>query len=181
MRLFAPSFQGREAFDAQMRNSYCRALGVAVIPVVLSMALYAEIAGADDAARISRLESEIRLLRTRVDEQQRRIARLEEELKRQAKEPVVVTIPGRREDRIPAASPDQLPWHSPDSWTHVSKGMSEEQVTDVLGQPTSVETFGRYKTLFYRGTVAGSGSVSGHVNLLDDCVLAVSPPAFADR
>jgi hypothetical protein len=181
MRLFPPSFQGREAADAQMTTSYRRALVVAVIPVVLTMALCPVVAGADDAARISRLESELRLLRTRVDEQQRRIARLEEELKRQANEPVVGTTPGRREDRAPAASPDQLPWHSPESWTGVSKGMSEEQVTEVLGQPTSVESFGRYKTLFYRGTVPGSGLLSGHVNLLDDRVLAVSPPSFAER
>jgi hypothetical protein len=181
MRLFPPLLYGRKALDAQMTTSYCRALVVVVIPFVLTMALYPKYAGADDAARISRLESEIRLLRTRVDEQQRRITRLEDELKRQANDPVVGTIPGRREDRIPTASPDQLPWHSQESWTGVSRGMSEEQVTDVLGQPTSVEAFGRYKTLFYRGTVPGSGSISGHVNLLDDRVLAVSPPAFADR
>jgi hypothetical protein len=145
------------------------------------MALYSQNAGADDAARISRLESEIRLLRTRVDEQQRRIVRLEEQLKRQASEPVAATIPAKREDRMPAVSPDRLLWHSPESWTRISKGMSEEQVTDVLGQPTSVETFGRYKTLFYRGTVPGPGAVSGHINLLDDRVLAVTEPAFADR
>lgn len=119
--------------------------------------------------------------RTRVDEQQRRITRLEEELEQQASEPVVATIPGKREDRFPAALPGRLPWHSPDAWTHVSKGMSEEQATAALGQPTSVETFGRYKTLFYRGTVASSGALSGHVNLLDDRVLAVTPPEFADR
>jgi hypothetical protein len=58
--------------------------------------------------------------------------------------------------------------------------MSEAQVTDVLGQPTSAETFGRYKTLFYRGTVSGSGPVSGHVNLLDDRVVAISQPGFQD-
>lgn len=180
MRLFAPSFQGRETFDAQMRISDSRVL-VAAIPFVLSMALCAEVAGANETARISRLESEIRLLRTRIDEQQRRIVRLEEQLKRQASEPVVATIPARREDRIPAPSPDQLPWHSAESWTRVSKGMTEEEVTDILGQPTSIESFGRYKTLFYRGTVPGSGAVMGHVNLLEDRVLAVSQPAFADR
>jgi hypothetical protein len=181
MRLFAPSFQGREAFDAQMSVSNCRALVVAVIPVVLSMALFSGVAGADDPARISRLESEIRLLRTRIDEQQRRIVRLEEELKRRKGKPVVGTVPGRREEKLPAVATDRLPWHAPESWARISKGMTEEQVTDVLGQPTSVEAFGRYKTLFYRGTTAGSGSVTGHVNLLDDRVLAVSQPAFADR
>ncbi|MEX2150472.1 MAG: hypothetical protein WD793_09645 [Steroidobacteraceae bacterium] len=141
---------------------------------------YPGVAGTDDAARISRLESEIRLLRTRVDEQQRRIVRLEEELKRQAKEPAVGTMPGRREDRAAAASIGELPWHSTKSWTGVTRGMGEAEVTEVLGQPTSVETFGRYKTLFYRGVLPGTGSISGHVNLLDNRVLAISPPAFAD-
>jgi hypothetical protein len=158
-----------------------RALAVASVTGILTIALYAACASADDPARISRLESEIRQLRTRVDEQQRRIARLEEELKRQQKEPVVATIPGRREDRIPSATSEQLPWHSLDSWSGIEKGMSEEQVTVVLGQPTFVETFGRYKTLFYRGMVPGSGAISGHVNLLEDRVLAISQPEFADR
>lgn len=149
-----------------------------VFPVALTIALNPGIAGADDAARISRLESEIRLLRTQIDEQQRRIARLEEELKRQARDPVVGTLPGRREDRPPAPSPGQRPWHAAESWTRVLRDMSAEQVIDVLGQPTSVESFGRYKTLFYRGTVAGTGEISGHVNLLDDRVVAISQPAF---
>jgi hypothetical protein len=161
-------------------SSHCHLI-LGVIPVVLTMALDPGIAGADDAARISRLESEIRLLRTQIDEQQRRIARLEEELKRQARDPVVGTLPGRRENRPPAPSPGQRPWHAAESWTRVSRGMSEEEVAGILGQPTSVETFGRYKTLFYRGTVAGTGEISGHLNLLDDRVVAISQPAIADR
>lgn len=55
-----------------------RAVGVVATSVILMIALYGPQGRADDSARISRLESELRLLRTRVDEQQRRIARLEE-------------------------------------------------------------------------------------------------------
>lgn len=153
---------------------------VVVFPVVLAIGLNPVLAGADDSARISRLESEIQLLRTRIDEQQRQIARLQEELNRRSSEPVIGTIQGKREDRVAAVATERLPWHSPESWARITKGMTEEQVTQILGPPGSLESFGRYKTLFYRGSVSGSGTLSGHVNMLDDRVLAVGTPAFGD-
>lgn len=92
--------------------------------------------------------------------------------------PLIRTVPDRRDDRPATVSADRLPWHSPDSWDRVAEGMSEAQVTDILGQPTSIETYDRLKTLFYRGTPAGSGILSGHVNLRDGQVLAVNKPVF---
>ncbi len=154
---------------------------VVVFPLILAAGLYPVHAGADDSARISRLESEIQLLRTRIDEQQRQIARLQEELNRRSSDPVIGTIPGKREDRVAAVTTERLAWHSPESWARIAKGMTEEQVAEILGPPVSIESFGRYKTLFYRGPVSGSGTVSGHVNMLDDRVLAVGTPAFGDR
>lgn len=57
--------------------------------------------------------------------------------------------------------------------------MSEAQVMSILGRPTSVEAMGGiFKTLFYRGEVAGSGSVSGNIKLQDDRVWQVNTPVF---
>ena len=113
---------------------------------------------ADDGARISRLESEIQQLRARIDEQDRRIQRLEAELARRSGTPPAGSVSKPRVDdsRInrPAATGPQ-PWHARANWERVAKGMSVEQVTAILGEPTAVESVDGFKTLFYRE--CGSG------------------------
>jgi len=134
---------------------------------------------ADDAARISRLESDLQQLRARIDEQDRRIERLENELARRNNSPPIARPPIREEGGVAStAATGPQPWHSPAAWDRVVKGMTQAQVAEVLGPPTQVESIDAYKTLFYRGSVAGKGSVSGLVNLRDDRVVAVKKPAF---
>ena len=58
------------------------------------------------------------------------------------------------------------------------EGMAEAEVTRVLGEPTYSESMASFKTLFCHGLVAGSGSMSGHVNLRDGRVVAVKRPEF---
>jgi len=138
-------------------------------------ALVPAVAGADESARISRLETEIQQLRSQIDEQNRRIQRLEAELDRRAGTPAVST-----QSRKPALAPQGAalastkpqPWHQPAAWERVEKGMTVEQVTKILGEPSAVESIDAFKTLFYRG------AVSGHVNFRDDRVVAVSKPSF---
>jgi uncharacterized membrane protein len=138
---------------------------------------------ADEAARVSRLESEIQQLRRQVDEQNRRIQRLEEALKQRsagraaepaARQPVLPS---------PAAAPitGREPWHSADAWDRVETGQTSAQVAEILGPPTSVDALDALKTMFYRGTTAQGAGLSGHVNLRDDRVVAVSKPAFQSR
>lgn len=136
---------------------------------------------ADDAARISRLETEIQQLRTLVNEQARRIQRLEDELHRRAgaSEPQPRPRPRVGEMRTDATQvAARQPWHGAAAWDRVATGMTEDGVTQVLGAPTSVESIGALKTLFYRGTAPGGPPVSGHVNFKDGVVVAVSKPAF---
>lgn len=138
-------------------------------------ALIPFVAAADDVARISRLETEIQQLRSLVDEQNRRIQRLEAELERRAGTPAVATQPRKpalAQERASPASTKPQPWHRPAAWEQVDKGMTVEQVTAILGEPSAVESFDAFKTLFYRGTV------NGHVNFRDDRVVAVSKPSF---
>jgi hypothetical protein len=138
-------------------------------------------AHADDAARVSRLESEIQQLRTQIDEQNRRIQRLEAELGRRSggastprqPKPATDGTPARR----PAATGPQ-PWQQRAPWARVAKGMSAEQVIAVLGEPTAVESVDGFKTLFYRGANAAGATISGIVNLRDERVVAVVQPAF---
>lgn len=128
------------------------------------------IAWADDSARIQQLEDDVRILKRTVIEQGERIELLERQL-------------------APAAPPSQQRrsstqsggvaggWHSPASWGRLKDGMSQSQVVSILGQPTSIENIGPYRTLFYRGEVNGS-FVSGNVKLTDDRVWQVNEPVF---
>lgn len=139
---------------------------------------------ADDATRMSQLESDIQQLRRQIDDQNRRIQRLEDALASRSGSGQDATQQRRAPDatqaRESATSTRQL-WHSPDAWTRVAKGMTSVQVTAVLGAPTSVDSVDALKTMFYRGTTPAGVQLSGLVNLRDDRVVAVNAPAFPPR
>lgn len=138
---------------------------------------------ADDAARVSRLESEIQQLRRQVDEQNRRIQRLEEALKQRGADRTAAPA-SRRPPPAPAptaAITGREPWQSTEAWDRVAKGMTSAEVAAILGSPTSVDALAALKTMFYRGTTAQGAELSGHVNLREDRVVAVSKPVFAPR
>jgi hypothetical protein len=172
-------YTGQRKKVSRMASPISRALIIAVTVGVLAAASIPGPALADDAARISSLESDLQQLRARIDEQERRIERLENELGRRTNTPPVARTPMREEGGMAsAAATGPQPWHSPAAWDRVAKGMTQAQVAEILGPPTQVESIDSYKTLFYRGPVPGKGSYSGLVNLRDDRVLAVKKPAF---
>jgi len=135
----------------------------------------------DDGARISRLESEIQLLRTQIDEQNRRIRKLEADLARRSgtapASPASPRTGGHKRSSQPAPAGPQ-PWHAAGAWDRVAKGMTADQVTTILGTPTAAESVDALKTLFYRGSTPSGASLSGIVNLRDDRVVAVVKPSF---
>lgn len=136
---------------------------------------------ADDGARISRLESEIQLLRTQIDEQNRRIRKLEADLARRLgtapASPASPRADGDKRSSQPLPAGPQ-PWHAAAAWDRVAKGMTADQVTAILGVPTAAESVDALKTLFYRGSTPAGATLSGIVNLRDDRVVAVVKPAF---
>jgi hypothetical protein len=149
--------------------------------VALACALMAGLAPGsawpDDAARINFLESEIQRLRNQLDEQNRRIERLEAALAQRG-----AAAPGRPTDRHPettASSPKATgpqPWHSLENWERVTKGMTQEEVVKVLGEPTTVQSVDNYKTLFYSGVTRDGRTLNGLVNMRDERVVAVKNP-----
>lgn len=155
----------------------------AAIACFLAISLLPASSQADDATRISFLESEIQKLRTQLGEQDRRIQRLEAELERRGG----VAPPDWRTER-PAAhaptkgseAPGPLTRHSPEAWDRIAKGMTQEEVVKILGEPTGVESVDDYKTLFYREVMADGEPISGHVNLREDRVVAIRKPAVGE-
>ena len=152
--------------------------GIACVFFAIAVASSAR---ADDAARVSRLESEIQQLRSQLDEQNRRIQRLESELARRsgagdAPQRPKAAASDKRQATSPATGPQA--WHAPAPWARVAKGMSAEEVIAILGKPTAVESVDGFKTLFYRGTSSAGADIRGIVNLRDERVVAVVQPTF---
>ncbi len=152
-----------------------RALSVGAILGASIVGSYAGPALADDASRISTLESTIQQLRARIDEQNRRIERLEAALSSRTGAPLIEPTPGKPDSHAPQAATGKQPWHAPESWARVAKGMTQAQVSEILGTPTAIESMDAFTTLFYR-----AGPLNGLVNLRDDRVVAVNAPAFGD-
>jgi len=156
-----------------MAATVFRALSVAALLSAPMLGFCPGTALADDASRISTLESTVQQLRIRIDEQNRRIERLEAELNSRTNAPLIKPTPAKRDDYAPKAATGKEPWHAPEAWARVTKGMTKAEVTEILGPPTAAESMNTYTTLFYR-----SGSLNGLVNLRDDRVVAVNKPSF---
>ena len=130
---------------------------------------------AQEADHERQLRKEVEMLKGTVLEQNRRIEALERKLPGETSA-ISPTVTNERATQSKAlVSP---PWHDGISWGRVKEGMSEAQVISILGPPTSLDVIGGDKTLFYRGVVSGSVSVSGNTKLHNDRVWQVNTPLF---
>jgi outer membrane protein assembly factor BamE (lipoprotein component of BamABCDE complex) len=77
--------------------------------------------------------------------------------------------------RIP---PDTPPWHQASNWSQIRLGMSEAQVTEILGPPTRVQSAIDTRTLLYTPDSRSTSTLSGSVTLTDDRVTTAAPPKF---
>ena len=77
--------------------------------------------------------------------------------------------------RIPAETP---PWHQASNWSLIRQGMSEAQVTEILGPPTRVQSAIDTRTLLYTADPRSTISLNGSVTLVDDRVTTLVSPKF---
>ena len=120
-------------------------------------------------SRIDQLEQQTAQLKATVAEQGRRIADLENSLK--AMQAALMPKP----QPIPAPTPA---WHEQSNWILIRPGMSEEQVTAILGAPTSVDAETDVRTLLYDTGSSSTRTLKGSVTLTDDRVTGSQPPKF---
>jgi hypothetical protein len=119
--------------------------------------------------RIDELKKEAAQFKIMIADQEQRIAELERMVK--ALQPVAAPVP----TTIPTPIP---PWHLAPNWILIKKGMSEAQVVEFLGPPTSVDSTVDVRTLFYQPDSRATTPLNGTVTLTDDRVTALMPPAF---
>lgn len=132
-----------------------------------------------DDAKLDAILAEVRALREQVSELEGRIAELEETLQGvpaavaseapQSKSEKRNWIDNMRVELKKAEARASGPWTEPASWTKISKGMDEEAVIAILGEPTSRKFSVRLDTdeiLIYEGDLSGNGDlISGEIRL----------------
>lgn len=122
-----------------------------------------------DATGKETLESvagETAQLKQTVAELEKRVAELEKTVK--ALQETVAPPP----KPIPSPMP---PWQASTSWGRIRPGMSETDVVAILGAATRVQSVTDMRILFYG---SDASALSGSVTLMDDRVIAATPPAF---
>ena len=141
------------------------ALSICVFCLVFPVAVIAQ----THDPRVDQLTKEVAQLKTAVAEQDGRIAELEKMVK--------ALLASAEPPPKPIPSPTPA-WLSPSNWNQIRKGMSEAQVVDILGEPTSVDTSIDVRTLLYQPDSQSTVRLQGSVTLTDDRVTAMTPPAF---
>jgi hypothetical protein len=104
------------------------------------------------------------------------------ELRRQAGMSASPTPPPERRDlATPSGSPSgSPPWLQAEAWQRLQMGMSELQVIDTLGPPTSTRdaTEVGTKVLFYAMEIGAGSFLSGSVEMRDRRVVKITPAAL---
>jgi hypothetical protein len=120
--------------------------------------------------RVDELTRETALLKRRIADQEARIAELERAVK---------SLQAAAAPPMPAPIPSPTPaWHRATNWTLIKSGMSEAQVVEILGPPTSVDSSIDQRTLLYHPDASSTLTLKGSVTLIDDRVTAMTPPVF---
>jgi hypothetical protein len=140
-------------------------IATGAVGLILTMTAPAQNQSRD--ARTDALEMQTAELKQEVADQGRRIAELEKQV-------VALQTPPKPAS-IPAPVP---PWHSPANWGLIKPGMSEMQVVAILGPPTNVQAVEDTRKLFYTPDPKSTNTLTGNITLMDDRVIAMSPPSF---
>ena len=135
----------------------------------LFISLLSSSAFAADSNRIIALEQDVRNLERIVGNLEREVR----ELRRGTSSPArKLTSSSPSDDQ---ASSD---WVSASKWKRVQLEMSELEVIEILGQPTSMRAEGDSRLLLYAMEIGASGFLSGSVRLEDRKVVEVQVPTL---
>jgi hypothetical protein len=141
--------------------------------LIALLTLLGQSAGAadDDTYRLMKVEQDVRNLERQVQTLTRQL----DELRQQA---------GRAGNRLPSASPSasaagsSTAWLEAARWDRVRVGMSELEVINALGPPTSMRQEGEARVLLYAMEIGSTGFLSGSIELRDRAVSEIHKPVL---
>jgi len=128
---------------------------------------------ADDATyRLMKLEQDVRNLERQVQTLTRQI----DELKQQSARAADRSALGSRSS-APAAT-SSTAWLEAARWDRIRTGMSELEVINILGPPTSLRQEGDARVLLYAMEIGTANFLGGSVELRDKAVAEVHKPVL---
>jgi hypothetical protein len=140
--------------------------------LALLMLSVAGSAVAADDYKVIKLEQDVRRLEQQVRELSREIA----DLRRQSGAPAL-SAPREQEQASPSSS---SPWLQAKNWQRLRVGMTELEVIDALGPPTSTRPAaeGAGRILFYALEIDTGSFLGGSVELRDRRVVEINTPVL---
>jgi hypothetical protein len=127
----------------------------------------------DDANyRLMKLEQDVRNLERQVQTLSRQI----DELKQQSARVGERSAVGTRSSAAPTTS--STAWIEAARWDRVRAGMSELEVINILGPPTSLRQEGDARVLLYAMEIGSANFLGGSVEFRDQAVSAINKPTL---
>ena len=136
---------------------------------MLMMSVAGSAAAADDY-KVIKLEQDVRRLEQQVRDLSREIA----DLRRQTGAPAM-SAP-RDQEKAPSSSSPR--WLQAKNWQRLRVGMTELEVVEVLGPPTSARVEGTGRVLFYALEIDAGSFLGGSVELQDRRVAEINTPVL---
>lgn len=130
-------------------------------------------AAAQDDYKIIKLEQDMRNLERQVEQLSRQLSDAQRQIAQLGGRPITRTDRGG-----PVAVGTPTPWLNIDNWDRLREGMTELQVIELLGPPTSMRAEGDARTLFYAMEIGSNGFLSGAVRLEGRKVEDVEKPTL---
>jgi hypothetical protein len=130
-------------------------------------------AAAQDDYKVIKLEQDMRNLERQVQELSRQLGDAQRQIAQLGGRPVT-----RTDRSAPAAVDSSTPWLDVENWDRLRQGMTELQVIELLGPPTSMRAEGDARTLFYAMEIGSNGFLSGTVRLEGRKVANVQKPTL---
>lgn len=146
---------------------------LALLGVLLSFTAVAAVAADDVTYRLMKLEQDVRNLERQVQTLNRQL----DELKQQQSRAGDRGPSAARSSSAPAGA-SSTAWLEATRWDRVRKGMSELEVIDVLGPPSSMREENGARVLLYAMEIGSSGFLGGSVEFRDGAVTAVNKPVL---
>lgn len=140
--------------------------------IAMGWMIAAPAALAQDDYKVIKLEQDMRNLERQVQELSRQLSEVQRRL------PQGADTSATRTERSTAPSSTSTSWLVAANWDRVRVGMSELQVIEVLGPPTSMRAAENSRTLFYALEVGTSGFLGGSVRLEERKVAEVAKPVL---
>jgi hypothetical protein len=139
---------------------------------LLTLLCHGAMAADDDTYRLMKVEQDVRNLERQVQTLSRQLDEMRQQQSRAGDR-----SPSSRSSSAPAAD-SSTAWLEAKRWDRVKPGMSELEVIDVLGPPTSMRDENGGRVLLYALEIGGSGFLGGSVEFRDRAVSAINRPAL---